>query len=183
MPSNATTPRPDHGAEEAARLGKTRSEHWPAVEHAFRQAHPRCAACADGAPEVAVQVHHINPFHYVTHVGRPDLELDPRNLIGLCEDEQGRPAQDHHLLIGHLGNFKEGNLLVKADAAGRYHAMQKPALLADPELQSEERNGRIKALDLMSPAELTAFRARLDTELPPDPTILAKYNLKITPAG
>ena len=57
------------------------------------------------------------------------------------------------------------------------------AIRAEADWQNEERNGRIKALDLMSPAELTGFRARLDTELPPDPTILAKYNLKITPAG
>jgi hypothetical protein len=183
MPSDAIAKRPDHGAEVAALHGATRSEHWPAVERAFRQAHPRCAACPDGAPEVAVQVHHINPFHYVIHVGRPDLELDPRNLIGLCEKEQGRPAQDHHLLIGHLGDFKQGNLVVAADAAGRYHGKTEAAIRAEADWQNEERNGRIKALNLMNLAELTAFRARLDAQLPPDPTILAKYNLKITPAG
>jgi hypothetical protein len=28
--------------------------------------------------------------------GRPDLELDDRNLITLCENERDRPADDHH---------------------------------------------------------------------------------------
>jgi hypothetical protein len=173
----------DHGKEEAARHGYARSEHWPTVERAFREAHPHCAACADAAPEVAVQVHHINPFHYVVHVGRPDLELDPRNLIGLCEDEEGRPAQDHHLLIGHLGNFKEGNLLVAEDAAGRYHAMSKDGIKADPDFTNEERIGRIKALDKMTPDELRAFRTRLDHDIPSDPVVLAKYGLTIVPFG
>ena len=31
-----------------------------------------------------VQVQHIFPFHYCVALGRPDLELDERNLITLC---------------------------------------------------------------------------------------------------
>jgi hypothetical protein len=38
-------------------------------------------------------VHHIFPFHYCIALGRPDLELDDRNLITLCEDEQGKRSR------------------------------------------------------------------------------------------
>jgi 5-methylcytosine-specific restriction protein A len=173
------TERTDRGADEAARHGVERSPHWPAVEREFREANPRCAACAPGASEAAVQVHHVNPFHYVKALGRPDLELDPRNLISLCETEHDRPAPDHHLLLGHLGNFKEGNLRVAADAAGEYRGMTEDAIRADADWLTEERQGRLKALDLMTSEERAAFRARLDAELPPDPAILAKYGLTI----
>jgi len=181
--SEETPPqRIDHGALEGARLGVARSEHWPAVEKAFRDAHPTCAACADPeVPRGAVQVHHINPFHYCLDpgIGRPDLELDPRNLISLCETEASEVEQNHHLDIGHLGNFKEGNLLVAQDAAGRYHGMTSVDIQKDADWLTEERVGRLKPLDEMSPAEKQAFRARLDQELPPDAAILEKYGIVV----
>ena len=173
----------DHGAAEAARHGVARSEHWPAVERAVREANPRCAACDPTASEAGVQIHHIFPFHYVVALGRPDLELDPRNLISLCETEHDKPAPDHHLLIGHLGNFKEGNLLVREDATGRYHALDEATIRGDAEWQAEEHAGRLKALDAMSDDEKRAFRARLDAELPPDPALLARYGIAVAPLG
>ncbi len=156
----------DHGAAEAARHGIARSPHWPAVERAFRAAHPHCLACAPDAPETAVQVHHRAPFHYVVALGRPDLELDPRNLVSLCETEEGRPAENHHLLIGHLGNFREGNLEVLEDAATTFHGMTAAQIHADPRWQAEIKTGRLKPLDEMSDAEKTAFRAMLDQRFP-----------------
>lgn len=171
----------DHGAVEALRHGITRSDHWPAVERAEREANPRCIACDPSASDYAIQVHHVNPFHYCIALGRPDLELDPRNLVSLCETEEGWPAQDHHLLIGHLGDFKEGNLKVREDAAGQYHGMANDAIRADAAWQSEEHDGRLKPLDQMSDDERRAFRARLDAELPPDPEILQRYGLTVGP--
>lgn len=171
----------DHGALEAARHGFARSGSWPAVERAFLKANPLCAACA--VPGAPVQVHHWNPFHYLHDpaIGRPDLELDPRNLISLCETEEGTPGENHHLDIGHLGNFKEGNLRVAEDAAGRYHGMTNDAIRADAGWQDEEREGRLKPLDLMTVDEKHAFRVRLDAELPADPVILARYGITMRP--
>ena len=44
-------------------------------------------------------------FHYVVLVGRPDLELDPRNLLTLCI----RPDCEHHVLLGYLGDYESYN--------------------------------------------------------------------------
>jgi len=177
-----TVPTHDHGAAVALTHGAARSRYWPTVEREFREKFPRCAACLDADPETAVQVHHVNPFHYLLDpvIDRPDLELDERNLIGLCENEEGRPAKDHHIDLGHLGDFKQGNLRVREDAAGDYHGLAHDAVRAMAEWQSEERAGRIKALSLMTPAEKEAFRVRLWQELPPDPVVIARFGIVLT---
>ena len=83
---------------------KERSSKWPTLRKHFLEAHPYCAYC--GAKD-RLQVHHIKPFHI-----DPNLELDTNNLIVLCET----PGTDHHLEIGHLGNFhSEGNPNVVED--------------------------------------------------------------------
>jgi hypothetical protein len=70
-----------------------RSSGWEKVERDHKAAHPACCAC--GTLEL-VEVHHLWPFQYY-----PELELDERNLISLC-----RP---HHLILGHLGDWKSFN--------------------------------------------------------------------------
>jgi hypothetical protein len=98
----------DRGLQVAGEV--KRSEHWPKVEEAYKKANPHCVAC--GGPAQEVNVHHRFPFHLVIAAGRPDLELDPRNLITLCVD----PDKDHHLYIGHLGDFVSYNVDVEAQA-------------------------------------------------------------------
>ncbi len=71
----------------------TRSPKWPRVRKNFLKEHPKCAVCER---RHNLQVHHIIPVHI-----KPDLELDPNNLITLC----GRC----HLLFGHLNNWKHYN--------------------------------------------------------------------------
>ena len=75
--------------------GPRRHKHWPVVraEHLLKQ--PRCMAC--GGTENLV-VHHIKPFQWFPH-----LELDPANLITLCEAE----THNDHLWLGHCGNFSK----------------------------------------------------------------------------
>jgi 5-methylcytosine-specific restriction endonuclease McrA len=85
-----------------------RSPHWPAVRDQWLKDHPWCAAC--GKLE-EVQVHHKQPFHL-----HPELELDPSNFISLCES---KPNGNHHLEIGHLGNWKGVNPNVEADALAK----------------------------------------------------------------
>lgn len=83
----------------------SRSTKWPTVRRAWLKDHPTCAGC--GAVH-CVQVHHKQPFHI-----HPELELDNKNFITLCEAAPG----DHHLNLGHLGNWKNFNPHVEADAA------------------------------------------------------------------
>lgn len=83
----------------------TRSPEWPAVRKAFLEKHPVCAACGK-TKLIGLQVHHKKPFHLF-----PDLELEPSNLMTLCDDPQC------HLLIGHLDNFKSYNPTAETDAA------------------------------------------------------------------
>ena len=71
----------------------TRSPKWPKVRRAYFKDHPRCEICGR---KFNRQVHHIIPFHI-----RPDLELDPDNLITLC----GR----HHFWWGHFEDWKNWN--------------------------------------------------------------------------
>ena len=80
--------------------GMPRSPKWPAVRAAHLKARPTCEACGqrDG-----MEVHHIIPFHI-----RPDLELDPANLLTLCGD----PC---HLVHGHYMNWARYAKTVVAD--------------------------------------------------------------------
>ena len=71
----------------------TRSSGWRKVRKEAIDAHPYCAVCGR---KHLLQVHHKKPFQH-----RPELELDPDNLIVLC----GRC----HLLIGHWGWWKATN--------------------------------------------------------------------------
>ena len=61
-----------------------------------------------------LQVHHIQPFHLF-----PERELQPTNLITLCEEW----TKDCHLKTGHLGNWKNYNPAIKkianADGPGK----------------------------------------------------------------
>jgi len=86
-----------------------RSGHWPTVRAAYLAEHPTCEACGSADD---LNVHHVAPFHL-----RPELELDPTNLITLC--------REHHFSIGHdpdgpgplRPNWKAANPNVRRDAA------------------------------------------------------------------
>lgn len=97
-----------------------RSPHWPAVRRAHLKAHPTCAACGARAV-LGMQVHHEKPFHL-----DPELELDPKNLITLCERLTGPEC---HLRIGHGGSFQLYNPHVRLDAAeALVHPERRPAI-------------------------------------------------------
>lgn len=78
-------------------FGSLRSNQWPAVRDAHLKKEPICQVCGGGSK---LNVHHIRPFH--TH---PELELDPNNLITLCNGSSGTIAC--HIRFGHLDNFKD----------------------------------------------------------------------------
>ena len=82
-----------------------RSGGWPTVRKHHLERHPRCAVC--GGTEY-LAVHHIKPF-----ASHPELELDPENLLTLCQ----HPLYNHHLAVGHFWNYKDINPDSVEDAA------------------------------------------------------------------
>lgn len=144
----------DHGATVAEQHGIRRSPKWPGVERAFRKLYPRCAVC--GKTE-SVQIHHQFPFHDVILAGRPDLELDKRNLITLC--------LHHHLLVGHLNNFVSYNTTVSEDATGCFYK-KTPAQIKANKIWQAKCKARPKTWHLMSDDEQKAFKSHLDTQFP-----------------
>ena len=82
---------------------RARSPRWREARKKWLREHPRCAACATVEK---IEVHHVQPFHV-----HPELELDPANFITLCE-----AARECHLHVGHLGNWKLWNPLVRQQA-------------------------------------------------------------------
>lgn len=86
--------------------GKERSNLWANVREGHLFANPTCGVC--GGKE-KLEVHHIVPFHI-----SPSLELDPKNLITLCESK--KHGVNCHLFIGHLGNYRNWNSRVRIDA-------------------------------------------------------------------
>ena len=88
-----------------APITASRSPKWAGVRDAFLKLHPICEVCEGNEN---LNVHHIKPFHL-----HPELELEPTNLITLCECE--KHGINCHLLIGHLGNFHNINVHILED--------------------------------------------------------------------
>lgn len=88
-----------------AHVDHPRSPHWGKVRAAFIAANPSCAVC--GKRDL-LNAHHVKPFHLF-----PKLELEPSNLITLCEGE----SVNCHLLFGHLRSWLSYNPAVRRDAA------------------------------------------------------------------
>lgn len=96
--------------------GKTSKEHkrssdWPKIRKEWIKFHPECALCGS---KKKLEVHHKVPFHIASQ-----LELDPNNLITLCESKTWGKL-NCHLLFGHLGNYKSFNAEVQSDCE-RWH--------------------------------------------------------------
>jgi hypothetical protein len=92
----------------AAALARLRrSARWRSVRRAHLKQEPACVACGRVRWR---QVHHEKPFHL-----DPELELDPSNLITLCQSPlPGGPK--HHLQYGHAGNWSRSVPTVRRDA-------------------------------------------------------------------
>lgn len=84
---------------------KKRSSEWPKVRKAYLKEHPACEVCGSTKK---VEVHHKQPFHL-----HPELELDPKNFVSLCEGKDF--GINDHPSIGHKGNFKLENTDVIED--------------------------------------------------------------------
>lgn len=87
-----------------APLFASRSPAWTQVRTCYLAENPFCQAC--GGKE-KLEVHHIIPFHEAPH-----LELEPTNLITLCES--GKYGINCHLFVGHKGNYRDVNSSVRS---------------------------------------------------------------------
>jgi len=145
-----------------APAGRARSPQWHKVEMEQLTKFPTCLACGAAGP---LQAHHIYAFHICVDLGRPDLELDLRNLITLCQTEAGRPAQDHHLLIGHLDDFESFNPDARSDAEATFHDMTAAQIRANP-VWLAAKAAKPAHFGAMSDAEKTVLREELDRIYP-----------------
>lgn len=75
---------------------KRRDPKWKPLRDNFIKG-KKCAAC--GCVD-NLQAHHKKPFHLF-----PELELDEKNLVVLCEN----PAKNCHFVFGHLMNWSTYN--------------------------------------------------------------------------
>lgn len=157
----------DRDAAIAKRYGIARSARWPAVERAHLETQPHCVACSERQRKPGTtQVHHVYPFHICVALGRADLELDPRNLMTLCERRGGR-GEDHHLLIGHLDDFESFNPGVRMEAAHEFHGWTAARLRTSKDWVARVAT-RAPHFDAMSDEERSKLRARLDQLFPQD---------------
>ena len=91
------------GVHQAICLWQGRSGKWPRVRKQHLKAFPFCACCGG---KKKLEVHHVIPYSLDRK-----LELDPSNLVTLCDHMRC------HLLIGHLGRWASWNVLVCQMAA------------------------------------------------------------------
>ncbi len=137
MQQDMSALNPSAGAEQSFDLfSMPRSPQWPEVQHAcLKQNQYKCVACGIQG-EGLVQVHHIIPFQFCVVYGRPELEFNPKNLIPLCE---GPNTNDHHVAIGHLGDFQHLNQDVLTDITGPWKALAKAVIEKLPDFLARKR--------------------------------------------
>jgi 5-methylcytosine-specific restriction enzyme A len=86
-------------------LATPRSAGWRVLRKQHLGMHPECIVCGSRKKVVP---HHVVPFHV-----DPSRELDPSNLVTLCES----PTFNCHLFFGHLKRWDRYNPNVVEDAA------------------------------------------------------------------
>ena len=80
-----------------------RSSKWPALLKLTIDAHPYCAVCGNKNKKSLI-AHHITPVWVDS-----SKELDPGNLIVLCENSDKLPGFNCHLTMGRMGNYRLWN--------------------------------------------------------------------------
>lgn len=88
--------------------GQPRSSGWAGVRAKHLKIQKACQACGATGQ---LEVHHVVPFHI-----QPELELEPGNLLTLCND--------CHLTWGHLRNWQSWNDHVRQDVSWYYLRVQ-----------------------------------------------------------
>lgn len=152
----------DHGAKVAKAHGVKRSSHWGSLENWYKKRFGGVCPISGLSP---VQIHHSFPFHDCLLAGRPELELALENLYSLYSGGVGGADEGHHLIVGHLGNFKSYNPYLKTclKTWKGLTVVQIKALPRWKELAAKKPLSFIQ----MSPRQQIAFRAVLDRKFDP----------------
>lgn len=95
----------------------------------------------------------LSLFQYCIVFGRPELEFNPKNLIPLCE---GPTTNDHHVAIGHLGDFQHLNQDVLTDITGPWKAFARAVIEKLPEFLAR-RKWPVKPVSAADQAALIAL--------------------------
>jgi len=166
-------PHITHAAADASiqkQFGMARSPLWDETRKNYLAANPKCAVCGDTSN---VEVHHKFPFHYVVTLGRPDLELDERNFITLCEDT----IHGHHLLIGHLDDWKSYDYPAQPDRLDafvtKFKSKDQTFIRSDTAFKTAEA-AKPPHLDKMTAAQKAAFKQLLDQTIPANAALTQK---------
>ncbi len=119
----------------AGKPAHLRSPEWQRVRKAHLVEEPCCRWCG-GTTDL--QVHHKHPFHLA-----PALELDPKNLITLCETGGFLSC---HLWHGHNGDWQSFNDQIEEQCAAHLctpnHDLVERIRREDPELYEFLTNAR-----------------------------------------
>jgi 5-methylcytosine-specific restriction endonuclease McrA len=78
-------------------LSLPRNSNWRKIRNQHLEKNPFCSVCRS---KKNLSVHHIKSFHE-----NPHLELDPENLITLCENKN----LNCHFVFGHKMNWRNIN--------------------------------------------------------------------------
>lgn len=106
-----------------------RSSKWPKVRNEHLAKCPKCEVCG-GTKKL--NVHHIKPYNHF-----PELELEPTNLVTLCEAKL--KGVNCHLWFGHLGNYREINPNVIQDSTAWKNKLQDCSSVEQEHLNTDQR--------------------------------------------
>jgi len=110
-------------------LGTPRSAAWKALRKKHLEENPCCIVCGSRTNAVP---HHVVPFSV-----DPSRELDPANLVTLCESR----TFNCHLFFGHLKRWDRHNRHVVEDARlwrARIEEAEKESLNSCPRADSQQ---------------------------------------------
>ena len=139
-----------------------KSPEWIKVATAHLQTHPYCLACGCKPVAGELTVHNKYPYQLCNAVGRPDLACDERNLITFCD---GIGSEEHHLLLGHLGDWSSYNPEAITDATTTFF-QRKSAYIRSNEVWLAKRHNKPSSLEDMSESEINTLKTKLDLVYP-----------------
>lgn len=137
-----------------------RSPHWEALRKEVIT--ERGSKCEISGATTDLEAHHIIPFHFCVILGRPELELEKKNLIILS-----RGPVDIHLLLGHFDNFGSYNINI-TDIKKWQDFIKSCKDIATDAAYLKLKASRPKLWDDMATRDRTNLRKLMDKMFPPN---------------